>query len=187
MDDTKNENALAKNSDLSAAFDVPVPTDEVGRIWRETEWMSPQTPIEVRRAVLKLKEQGHAVTGVDQVIMQAVLDLRAALYRDESKFAHLVAGTETIVDKLQEVNKWEAIVERLETRLDETNLLVQRLVELKDRPSLFSRALGAVSYILFGDPAPPEEEPTTAHQPEVEEPFDRHIGSNWDKTNPRKK
>lgn len=172
--------------DLAQALeDGRITKQEVEDIWRETEWMSAQTPIEVRRAIVALKDAGHEVTGVDQVIMQAILDLRAALYRDESKFAHLVAGTETIVDKLQTINRWESLVERLETRLDETNLLVARMIELKDPPrkSLWRR----IKEHFREDNEMIEAIEETAHQPEVEEDYDRKIGSNWDPNNPRKK
>ena len=155
---------------------------EIDHVWRETEYLSPQTPIEIRQAIVNLEKAGHHVSGAEQVILQTVMDLRAALYRDGSSFQHLVAGTETIVDKLQAINKWEALVERLETRLDETNVLVERLVELRERPR---RTFW--QWLLRRDPDTDDEETyITMEQPGVEEDVDRKIGSNWDSNNPRK-
>ena len=162
---------------------------EVDHIWRETEFLSPQTPIEVRRVVMSIKEAGENITLAQQITLQAVLDLRAALYRDESKFAHLVSGTETIVGALQEVNKLALIVEKLETRLDETNMLVQRMIDLRGAGglSLWQRLKRFIGFSRLPDEEAPCQQVSSPAQPEVEEDYDRMIGSHWDADNPRKK
>jgi hypothetical protein len=171
-----------------ALKDGRITQQEVDHIWRETEYLSAQTPIEVRQMIVKIKDAGQDVTLIQQVMLQAILDLRAAMFRDESKFAHLVAGTEAIVDKLQSINKWEMLVENLSAKLDELSLKVDML--------------GRGGVIVDQEPEPDEwcgAEPinfdldqqtagdVTAYEPEPEEPYDRKIGSNWDANNPRKR
>jgi hypothetical protein len=166
-----------------ALKDGRITQQEVDRVWRETEYLSAQTPIEVRQMIVKIKEAGQDVTLIQQVMLQAVLDLRAAMFRDESKFAHLVAGTEAIVDKLQAINKWETLVENLSAKLDELSLKVDMLgrggvmVDQEPEPDEWTGA----KPIDFDLDLP------TAYEPEPEEEYDRKIGSNWDAKNPRKK
>src|SRR5215472_5785210 len=69
--------------------------------------LSAQTPIEFRVAVMKL---GRNLDPLMSLVLSQMMDIRAAMTKDESKFAHLVAGTETIVKTLQNVNP---LVERL--------------------------------------------------------------------------
>ena len=164
---------------------------EVDKVWRETEFLSPQTPIEVRRAVVALQKGGHEVTPVEQVLLQAIMDLRAVLYRDEAKFSHLVAGTETIVDKLKAINKWEMLVENLSAKLDQLTTVVNDLIEGGGRPvrGPSDDADDSDDSDPYGPGAKPinfDEEPYVA-EPEPEEEYDRKIGSNWDAKNPRKR
>jgi hypothetical protein len=187
----KDREPVTQENLPAALEDGRITQQEVDRVWRETEYLSAQTPIEVRQMIVKLKDAGHEVTGVEQVLMQCVLDLRAALYRDENKFAHLVAGTETIVDKLQAINRWEMLVENLSSKLDVLSSVVEDLIE--DRRTEKAGGL---------PPLPPEpdewtgaepinfDEPrdtSSVLEPEPEEEYDRKIGSNWDSNNPRKK
>src|SRR5215472_7583857 len=51
--------------------------------------------------------------------LSVMLDLRALMTKDESKFAHLVAGTETIVKTLQNVNPLMRHLERQEALIDQ--------------------------------------------------------------------
>lgn len=153
---------------------------EVEEIWRKTEHLSAQTPIEVRVALIKMIDAGYEVTPVEQMLMSTLLDLRAALYRDESKFSHLVAGTEEIVSKLQAINRWEALVERLSNKVDELTMMVDGMIVERHPPAPADTSDGEDDW---PGPAPIELEAEAI----VEEEYDRKIGSNWDPNNPRKK
>lgn len=211
---------MADNKELTTNSDHPdhvlqrriasgeVSKAEVEKVWRETDYLSAQTPYEVRKMVVEMKEAGHQITPAEQVIIQSVLDLRAALFRSDSKFAHLVSGTEFIVDKLQAVNRWELVVEQLNGRVSELTTMVSRLVEQREQDRQKNDRVKKALAILLADdePSPPpqddnpswfapadlgaihdESEVATPAEPLVEEPYDRKIGSNWDPNNPRKK
>jgi len=199
MSDLKKTEPITQENLPAALKNGLISQAEVDDVWRQTEFLSAQTPIEVRRAVIALKKDGNEVRPVEQVLLQVLMDLRASLFRDESKFSHLVAGTETIVDKLQRINEWEALVESLKTRLDETNLLVKQLVDQREADRQRNERMRKALQILMAEdepPPPPEsdgsakpinfDEPYVA-EPEPEEEYDRHIGSNWDAENPRKR
>lgn len=102
------ELALAiKNGDITK--------EEVERIWQNTTDLSANTPIATRKAVLLMKQAGSfekAWPIFYKEVMRQNSEIMAAFNRDESKFAHLVAGTETIVKTLQNLNP---LVERLDT------------------------------------------------------------------------
>jgi hypothetical protein len=205
MNEPVPKDVITQNNLPAALKDGRISQAEVDDVWRQTEFLSAQTPIEVRRAVIALKKDGNEVRPVEQVLLQVMMDLRASLFRDESKFAHLVAGTETIVDKLQRINEWEALVESLKTRLDETNILVSKLVEQHEADRQRNeRMRKALRVLMAEDESPPpyeaddpwgpgsakpinfDDDPYVA-EPEPEEEYDRKIGSNWSETNPRKR
>lgn len=176
----------------AALKDGRITQAEVDDVWRETEFLSPQTPIEVRRAVIALKQDGNEVRPVEQVLLQVMMDLRATLFRDESKFAHLVAGTETIVDKLQSINKWEALVENLSNKVDELTFVINGMIEERQR----EKGTAPPDEPDPDDPYGPGAKPidfdidhpyADITEPEPEEEYDRKIGSNWDEKNPRKR
>lgn len=87
---------------------------EVDEVWRQTWDLSPQTPITVRRAVIAIrgaaKDKGPLSAMAAswpmfaQEVMRVCTEMQAAMMRDESKFAHLVAGTEAVVKTLGGVN-----------------------------------------------------------------------------------
>jgi hypothetical protein len=157
---------------------------EVDRIWQNTEYLSAQTPLEVRIAITKMNDAGYTITPAEQALMGAVFDMRAALFRDESKFAHLVAGTETIVGELQKVNQLAAI-------LDEQKRVMQRLeagVELL-RGEAHYRKLGFWQRLRarFTRQRPQQVEEDDAEEMIPDDSYDRMIGSHWDPKHPRKK
>jgi hypothetical protein len=159
-----------------------VTKEEVDRVWEATRFLSAQTPFEMRKLVVDL---GGDIKPVEQVTLQAILDLRAYLSRSDSKFAHLVAGTESIVETLQQVNSFALQVERLNAHNEELLLRVDRLTDLlRHPPSLWSRLKA-----WFVKPPLEDEVVEMGEQsqpPPIEEPYNRRIGSMWDKSNPRK-
>lgn len=170
---------------------------EVERIWHQTEYLSAQTPIEVRVAVIKMLEAGYAVTPSEQMLLSAVLDLRATLYRDESKFAHLVAGTETIVKTLQNVNPLMRHLERQEALIDSLN---EQLLQVEAKLDTVMRAIAEggkleikhevvhggdeeAEYLAETAAKAIDEHQSPQAQP-TEETYDANVGSAWDPKNP---
>ena len=102
-------------ADLKAGKVTP---EEVQRIWELTRDLSAQAPINVRRAMISIRAAETPEEKVNlsmQFMMAAATELQAAMTRDESKFSHLVAGTETIVKTLQNINPLERRLERIES------------------------------------------------------------------------
>ena len=105
--------------------DGKITPEEVGEAWSLTSDLSPQTPIQVRQAVIQIRkltkdkppEQALALAFpvFMQFMMTAMTETQAGMTRDESKFSHLVAGTETIVKTLQNINPLERRLERIES------------------------------------------------------------------------
>lgn len=169
---------------------------EVDKIWEETSFLSAQTPIEFRVAVIKLKGVGQEVDPLTALVLSQMMDIRAAMTKDESKFAHLVAGTEVIVKTLKNVNP-------LIQRLDRQEMMIDSLTELLERAeakidTLMQAAaeggkLTIKHEVLHGGEeeaeflaktaadaiASPMAEPT-------DELYDGNVGSAWDPKNPAK-
>jgi hypothetical protein len=118
------ELALAvKNGDITK--------EEVERIWQNTTDLSANTPIATRKAVLLMKQAGSfekAWPIFYKEVMRQNSEIMAAFNRDESKFAHLVAGTEAIVKTLQNVNP---LVERLDTMVRMMFDMKREIAELR--------------------------------------------------------
>ena len=150
-----------------------VTKEEVERVWSQTENLSPQTPFEIRKAVVEMKAAGYEMTPAEQFTLSAVLDLRAALYRDESKFAHLVAGTETVVESLRNVNALSATIDELKMSVQ----MLQAAMEQKKRRFSPFRWIREWFWLRKED---------TELVVTVDEPYNRKIGSSWDANNPRK-
>lgn len=89
---------------------------EVNHVWAETRDLSAQTPFEVRQAVVMLRKCGSlndAWPVFFAQITQMMSEMRGAMVGDHSKFAHLVAGTETVVRELQKVGPFTAALQDL--------------------------------------------------------------------------
>ena len=92
-----------------------VSREEVNRVWAETRDLSAQTPFETRRAVVELRKIGSlndAWPVFFTQMMEMMSQMQGAMTKDESKFAHLIAGAESIVKTMQNLNP---LAERLET------------------------------------------------------------------------
>jgi hypothetical protein len=167
---------------------------EVDRIWEQTSFLSAQTPIEFRRAVIAIG--GDKLDPLMTLVLSQMMDIRAAMTKDESKFAHLVAGTETIVKTLKNVNPLVERLRRQEELIDSLSDQVNR-AEAKIDTLLQAMAEGGKleikHQVLTGgdDEAAflaetaaaaidsPIAEPT-------EEPYEGNVGSAWDPKNPAK-
>ena len=174
---------------------------EVDNIWDKTWFLSAQTPIEVRMWVAKFEQAGIVLAEHDKLVLGAICDMRAALFRDESKFAHLVAGTETIVKTLQKVNPLVQRLERQEMMIDSLTELLER-TEAKIDMLMQAVAEGGKKNlgdltikheVLTGGDEEAEFLAKTAADAlsspiteQTEEAYDGNVGSAWDPKNPAK-
>src|SRR5215472_18678396 len=173
-----------------------LPQKEVERIWGLTEFMSAQTPLETRMMVVKMIDAGITFTPRELFEMTVLLDLRAAMTKDESKFAHLVAGTETIVKTLQNVNplverlrRQEELIDSLSDQLNRAegkiDALLQAMAEggkLEIKHEVLTGGDEEAAFLAETAAAAinsPMAEPT-------EESYDGNVGSAWDPKNPAK-
>jgi hypothetical protein len=169
---------------------------EVDNIWAQTSFLSAQTPIEFRVAVIKLKGAGQEIDPLTTLVLSQMMDIRAAMTKDESKFAHLVAGTETIVKTLQNVNPLIRRLERQEMMIDSLSEQLERTEGKIDALMQAAAEGGKLTIkheVLTGGEeeaeflaktaadaiASPMAEPT-------EELYDGNVGSAWDPKNPAK-
>jgi hypothetical protein len=182
------------DKDLSIRGKNEVSQDEIERIWRATEWMSAQTPLEIRQAMLILKENGIPISVTEQMLLTVMTDIRAALTKDESKFAHLVAGTESIVSTLQTVNPLKVKLDKV----SQDNAMLRDQVDgLEAKLDLVLEKLGVhdgESKLIVVEPEGGESDGGESNQdiaehrvssPEqlevAQEKYDARIGSAWAK------
>lgn len=173
-----------KNGDITQA--------QVDQIWAATWDMPAQTPLPVRRAIATMRE---VTKGKDpqealalafpmfmQFMMTAATETQAAMTKDESRFSHLVAGTECIVKTLQNINPLEARLERLEAGLEMINDKLTTLLEGKGGDaSVSDQFAGAPD--TSGEVEPESASPEAIPDPEQEaqEARRKTIGSAWAK------
>ena len=123
-------------ADLKAGKVTP---EEVERIWELTRDLSAQAPINVRRAMISIRAAETPEEKVNlsmQFMMAAATELQAAMMRDESKFSHLVAGTETIVKTLQNINPLERRLDRIEDMVGGLGDMLSQLIKANVVPAL---------------------------------------------------
>ena len=172
------------DKELSVRGKNEVSQDEIERIWRATEWMSAQTRLEIRQAMLILKQNNIPISVTEQMLLTVMTDIRAALTKDENKFAHLVAGTETIVSTLQEVNPLKVKLDKV----SQDNAMLRDQVDgLEAKLDLILEKLGgrAVFHDKSGDAELAEPgasiELSNEQSAVPEEKHDARIGSAWAK------
>jgi hypothetical protein len=167
---------------------------EVDEIWSKTTFLSAQTPIEFRRAVIAIG--GDKLDPLMTLVLSQMMDIRAAMTKDESKFAHLVAGTETIVKTLKNVNPLVERLNRQEMMIDSLSDQLERS-EAKIDALLQAMAEGGKleikHQVLTGGDEEAEFLAKTAADAlsspiaePTEEPYDGNVGSAWDPKNPAK-
>lgn len=112
---------------------------EVQEIWRKTEDLSPQTNINARREVIALRELGKGKGPIEalavqfpvfvNMVLKATNETQAALMRDESKFAHLVAGAEMVAKSMESFGHLATF---FEDHQQEMRYLRDEIAEMRD-------------------------------------------------------
>lgn len=118
---------------------------EVDAVWAATWDLSPQTPLPVRKTVAAMRETSAGKTPEQAMalmfpmladfLMTAMTETQGALMRDESKFAHLVAGTEAIVKTMQDLNPLNRRLERIEDAVHSLAETLEKMVAAKAPPA----------------------------------------------------
>lgn len=173
-----------------------LPQKEIDRIWGLTEFMSAATPLETRLMVVRMIDAGITFTPRELFEMAVLMDIRAAMTKDESKFAHLVAGTETIVKTLQNVNPLMRHLERQEQLIDSLSEQLSRTEAKLDTVMQAMAEGGKLDIkheVLHGGDEEAEFLAQTAADAldarvaePTEEEYDGNVGSAWDPKNPAK-
>src|SRR5215472_809048 len=193
MSDLKKPEPITQENLPAALERGDITQADADRIWEETSFLSAQTPIEFRVAVMKL---GRNLDPLMSLVLSQMMDIRAAMTKDESKFAHLVAGTETIVKTLQNVNplverlrRQEELIDSLSDQLNRAegkiDALLQAMAEggkLEIKHEVLTGGDEEAAFLAETAAAAinsPMAEPT-------EESYDGNVGSAWDPKNPAK-
>lgn len=123
-------------------------------LWAQTNDLSPQATMATRVAVTNIRSLAKGKNSYAAMaaqwpefmgfVMSQITDLRGALFRDESKFANLVAHTDEIVTAMRDVTQ---LAERLNRQSRMLNGIMDRLDELKrDRNSKYSADVAALEH-----------------------------------------
>jgi hypothetical protein len=155
--------------------------EEVERIWRETEELSAQTPITVRRAVIAMRKAplSEKMLIAAQEIMRASSNIEAAQTRHDSTFAHLIAGAETVAKSMQNIGDIERRLESMERNIanlsSRFDTLIDTLIADKkvDAVALDASSHGGEDAVSYEPELDPEVEAELARK--------RTIGSAWAK------
>lgn len=108
---------------------LSLPSGELRQLWEDTSFLSAQTPMATRIAVRQLEtlEGGERDKAFMGLMISHVTDIRAALTKDESKFANLVGHTDEIVDSMKGVVQLNERLTGVNLRIDDTNSRIDRL------------------------------------------------------------
>jgi hypothetical protein len=165
--------------------------EEVARIWGQTEDLPATTPIETRKAVIAIRAAGRGHDPIEAMalayphfmrfVMDSVARTEHALTIENSTWAHLVAGTESIVKSMQNVGVLEKRLQAIEGGLYE---LREACGELK-RMIATNVPKATNGYVVEAPPIVDEAaataEPTIDEEQEADAARKRTIGSAWAK------
>jgi hypothetical protein len=152
-------------------------------IWRDTEWLNAQVPAGLRKAIGAIQSIENPVEREKQFqafVLGQLMDVRSAMTRDESKFGHLVAGAESIVKTLQNLNPLDRRLERIEQAIEGLKELVDSFLPRAQEPiAAESRHVEEERFDDLGYKTEPIEPDIEDKQ--AEEARRRTIGSAWAK------
>jgi hypothetical protein len=159
--------------------------NSLDKIWRETEWLNAQVPAGLRKAIgaiQSIQDPAKREQQFQAFVLGQLMDVRSSMTNEDSKFGHLVAGTEAIVKTLQNINP-------LMRRLDSVESGMNSLMEMMERINDKLNKLGAVAPPVKVKPTKPEErydESEPSDEPAIEDKLADEsrkgtIGSAWAK------
>jgi len=193
MNEPKKTEPITQENLPAALEDGRITQAEVDRIWGLTEFVSAETPIETRMLLVRAQEMGITLTPHEQLLTTLLFDLRALMTKDESKFAHLVAGTQSIVKTLQNLNpimrhfeRQQDMISSMADQLDRAETKIDNLLKA------LAEVLGSVGRTATESPVEEDEAAFLAKALDApmieltEEIYDGEVGSPWDEKNPVK-
>lgn len=144
------DNFRPKIDDAERALAASVPN--LGEIWAQTQDLNPQATLATRIVVARLRSLGEvekkkngalarlfgsSSSGIQAIaaqwpefigfVISQITDMRGVLVRDETKFAHLVAHTDEIVEAMRGVTQLSARLKRQEELLVDIAASIERL------------------------------------------------------------
>jgi hypothetical protein len=156
-----------------AALLPSLTNEQTKQLWEQTSFMNAQAPAATRIAVAKLMAlgegkgqpgsigrlfgRGDGKTALERqwpefvgFLISQITDMRGAMVRDESKFAHLVSHTDEIVEAMRGVAQ-------LKERLDNIYATQERILETLDR--LGEKQIQEAAHVFDSNSAPLRDEP----------------------------
>lgn len=123
-----------------------LPADEIKALWQATSFLNAQVPAATRIAVRQIMDLFSPKEGEDAnnylpaplmrgiaefagLLISQTTDVRAALTRDDNKFAHLVAHTDEIVESMRGVVQLSERLEKIYTIQERTLEQLERLTD----------------------------------------------------------
>ena len=130
---------------------------EVKTLWEQTSFLNAQVPMATRIMVRSVLSAGEKKKGIAAITAQwpefvglmisQLTDIRGAMVRDESKFAHLVAHTDEILEGMKGAVQLAERLTGMNQRIDDTNERLDRIEKL----------LGQILKQADGEAIPAEE------------------------------
>ena len=108
---------------------IGVDPGDVGQLWQATSFLNAQAPMATRiavRQILSMEEGPERNKEFMGLMLSQVTDIRGALTRDESKYAHLVAHTDEIVESMRNVTQLANRLEGVKNGIEATNERIDR-------------------------------------------------------------
>jgi len=85
---------------------VPAFVDNLQELWAQTPDLDPQVPLATRGVIARIRSLADPRAQWSEfvgLVVSQITNMRGAMVRDESKFAHLVAHTDEIVNAMRDV------------------------------------------------------------------------------------
>ena len=161
-----------------------LPAEDIDRIWRETEWLNAQVPVGLRKIIglIQTLPPAEQEEQFRAFMIGQLMDVRSAITNDESKYAHLVAGTETIVKEMQHAVELSRHIEELREAVDVLGQGMLRLTTMVESflPREQAPVVAESHHVEDYDESEPSDEPSIEDR-KAEEARSKTIGSAWAK------
>lgn len=148
--------------------------DRLNEIWSKTHFMNAQVPVATRLAYLQMQEASQGKKGIAaltkqwpefvMLMLSQITDVRGAFVRSDSKFAHLVAHIDEIVETMRKTAQLE---KQLETMTNVQNQILDRLKRLHSGRRRRRTAIDKNAAAHFGLGYPAD---VGGHEPEADAP-----------------
>ena len=125
--------AQAQEGDRIGLPMAAVAPEELKALWADTSFLNAQAPMATRiavRQILSLEEGPERNKEFMGLMLSQVTDIRGALTKDESKFAHLVSHTDEILEGMKGAVQLAERLTVVNLSIDDTNERIDRLATM---------------------------------------------------------